>query len=262
MAELYTTSLGAGQSMIAETRILLDLWQEGMDAQSLNDSALQSGRFPKMSARRLRNFVIECFKPRYLIDEAAPARLLQRLQPALTAKEFEQLLFVYTCRANLVLADFVHEIYWPAYASGRNQISNEEARRFIEQAVSNNKTTTQWSENMIERVAGYITGTCAEFGLLEKGHKSVRRIVPFRIEQRVAAILVYDLHFAGFGDNSIVSHCDWGLFGLEPTDVIDELKRLALKGWLIIQAAGGVIRIGWQYNSMEEVINALTQGKL
>jgi hypothetical protein len=262
MTELYTTRLGAGQGMIEETRIMLDLWHEGMDAQSLNHSALQSGRFPKMSARRLRNFVIECFKPRYLTDGAAPARWLKRLQPALATREFEQLLFIYTCRANVILADFIREIYWPAYASGRNEISNEVARRFVEQAVSNDKTTTQWSENMIERVAGYLTGTCAEFGLLERGHKSVRRIVPFRIEQRVAAILVYDLRFAGHGDNSIVSHPDWALFGLEPPDVIDELKRLALKDWLIVQAAGNVIRIGWKHDSMEDVIDALTQGEL
>ena len=73
MTELYTTRLGAGQGMIEETRIMLDLWQEGMDAQALNHSALQSGRFPKMSARRLRNFVLVCFKPRYLKNEAAPA---------------------------------------------------------------------------------------------------------------------------------------------------------------------------------------------
>lgn len=262
MTELYTTRLGAGQGMIEETRILLDLWQEGMDAHDLNDSALQSGRFPKMSARRLRNLVLECFKPRYLTDEAAPARLLQRLQPVLSTREFEQLLFLYTCRANIILADFLRELYWPAYASGQNQISNEEAREFVEQAVANNKTTTQWSENMIERVAGYLTGTCAEFGLLERGHKRERPILPFRLEQRVAAILVYDLRFAGYGDNSIVSHPDWALFGLEPADVIDELKRLALKDWLIIQAAGNVIRISWKYNCMEDVSDALTQGEL
>lgn len=262
MTETYTTRLGAGQSMIDETRIALDLWQEGMDPQSLLQSALESGQFPKMSARRLRNFIKECFKPRYLTGDPKPAFLLKTLQPILTVKEFEQLLFLYTCRANLVLIDFVLEVYWPAYASGRNELSNEETRRFIEHAVANNKTTTQWSENMIERVAGYLTGTCAEFGLLEKGHKSVRRIVPYRIEQRVAAILVYELRFAGYGDNGIVAHRDWALFGLEPIDVIDELKQLALKDWLIVQAAGGVIRIGWKYNSMEEVIDALSQGEL
>jgi hypothetical protein len=262
MTERYTTRLSAGQSMIDETLIALDLWQEGMDAHSLMQSALETGRLPKMSARRLRNFVFECFKPRYLVNEATPARLLKTLQPVLTIKEFEQLLFIYTCRANLILIDFVREVYWPAYASGRNEISNEEARMFIDQAISNNKTTTQWSENMVSRVAGYLTGTCAEFGLLEKGHKSVRRIVSYRLEQRVAAILVYELHFAGHGDNSLVSHCNWALFGLQPADVIDELKRLALKDWLILQAAGNVIRIGWKHDSMEEVIDALTHGEL
>ncbi len=262
MTELYTTRLGAGQGMIDETRLMLDLWYEGMDAQALNQAALQSGLFPNMSARRLRNFVIECFKPRYLTDKALPARFLQQLQPTLSTREFEQLLFIYTCRANIVLADFVREVYWLAYASGRNEISNDEARIFVDRAVSDNKTTTQWSENMIQRVSGYLTGTCADFGLLEKGRKKNRQVLPYRLEQRVAAILVYDLHFAGHGDNSVVSHRDWALFGLEPADVIDELKRLTLKGWLIVQAAGNVVRIGWEHNSMQEVIDAFTQGEL
>jgi hypothetical protein len=37
------------------------------------------------------------------------------------------------------------------------------------------------------------------------------------------------------------------------------MKQLALKGWFIIQSAGDVTRIGWQYQSMEEVIDALNK---
>src|SRR5205085_12411981 len=127
----YTTQLGAGMGMIEETRTLLDLWHVGMNATALNQCALQSGRFPNMSARRLRNVVFECFAPRYLRDEEAPARLLQCFKDVLSSQEFEQMLFIYTCRANAILADFVREVYWNAYTSGRMALSNEDARAFV-----------------------------------------------------------------------------------------------------------------------------------
>jgi hypothetical protein len=55
---------------------------------------------------------------------------------------------------------------------------------------------------------------------------------------------------------------DWALFGLASGDVLDELKRLALKGALIVQAAGGIIHIGWRYKTMDEVIDAVAHGEL
>ena len=112
---------------------------------------------------------------------------------------------------------------------------------------------------MIQRVPIYLVGTCSDFGLLENKKNSNRKILPFRIEPKVAIFLSYDLHFSGHGDNSVLSHTDWGLFGLDRSDVLNEMKQLALKGWFIIQSAGDVTRIGWQYQSMEEVIDALNK---
>jgi len=40
----------------------------------------------------------------------------------------------------------------------------------------------------------------------------------------------------------------------------DEMKRLALKGLLIVQSAGGVTRISWPYKNMEELADVLTHG--
>ncbi len=257
--KIYTTQLGAGLGMIEETRVLLDLWQQGMDAAALTRAALHSGQFPNMSARRLRNFVVECFMPRYLVNEGAPAMLLKTLDGALSNRESEQLMFIYTCRANPILADFVREIYWQAYAAGRETLDNEEARAFVMRANQDGRTTVPWSESMVRRVSAYLTGCCADFGLLEKGRRTVRRILPFRIESRTAVILAYELHFAGCGDNALMNHPDWALFGLDAPDVLDELKRLTRKGYVIVQHAGGVTRIGWPYKSMRELSNAIAQ---
>ena len=258
----YTSKLGAGLGMIEETRILLDLWNEGMDSSALNSAALNSGRFPGISARRLRNLIMDCFAPRYLVNGATPALMLKALGRALSSREYEQLMFLFTCRAHVILADFVRDVYWPAYASGHDTLNNDEARVFVVQANQDGKTSAPWSDTTIQNVAGYLTGCCADFGLLERGVRRVRRILPYHLEPRVATILGYDLHFTGISDNRVIENEDWALFGLEPADVLAELKRMALKGLVIVQAAGGATWVGWEYKSRGDMTYALAQGAL
>lgn len=259
MAGRYTTQLQAGLGMTGETRTLLALWSPGMGIPELARTALGSGQFPTMSARRLQNVVAECFAPRLLRDGAGPAGRLKRLAEVLSSREVDQLLFLYTCRANVILGDFVRQVYWSAYRAGRESISSEDAREFVTRANQEGRTVRPWSESTVKRVAGYLTGACADFSLLEGGIRRIRRILPYRLEPRVAAFLAFDLHNAGNGDNRVIYHPEWELFGLEPTDVLNELKRLSRKGLFIVQHAGDVTRIAWQFDTMEESDDAIAQ---
>lgn len=254
----YTTQLQAGLGLLDETRQLLQVYEPGMSTSELFDSALQSGRFPLVTARRLRNIVAECFAPRYLRD-AQVARQLKQLVDRLNTNELNQLFFIYTARANLVLADFVREVYWARYSAGRNDIDLEDARNFVTHSVREGKTQKPWSEITIKRISSYLMGCCADYGLLTTAGRSQRSIAAYRILPRVAAYLAYDLKFSGLGDNQIVSHPDWSLFGQEQADVKDQLKRMSLQGLLIFQSASNVVHIGWTYKNMEEVINVIAQ---
>ena len=254
----YTTQLQAGLGLLEETRQLLQVYQPGMSASQLYEAALASGRFPLVTARRLRNIVAECFAPRYMRDPHVAARL-KSLVDRFTTAELNQLLFIYTARANLVLADFVREVYWARYSAGRNDLQLEDARTFVANSVREGKTQKPWSETTIKRISSYLMGCCADYGLLTTTGRNQRSIAAYRILPKVAAYLAYDLKFSGLGDNQIVSSSDWDLFGLERADVRDQLKRLSLQGLLIFQAASDVVHIGWTYKSMEEVIDVIAQ---
>lgn len=255
----YTTQLGAGLGLVDETKTLLDLWSPSMSSAQLYQAALESGRFPTVTARRLRNIVFECFAPRYLVAAGNPAKDLKKLSKVLPAADLTQLMLVFTCRANSILGDFVRQVYWSHYAGGYTQITNDEARAFVERGIDEGKTSKRWTEKTVKNVAGYLTGCCAEYGLLARGHKTARKFSPFRISSVVAAYLAYELHFAGIGDNALLTHEDWQLFGMARQDVLEEIKRLSLKGLLITQAAGDVIRISWKFSSMEALCDVLTQ---
>jgi hypothetical protein len=87
-----------------------------------------------------------------------------------------------------------------------------------------------------------------------------RVIGNLRISPNVACILAHELHYRGLGDNALLRSPDWGLFGLEPDDVVGELKRLSLRGALIVQSAGGLTQVSWRHKSMEELASGLAQG--
>ena len=241
----YTIQLAAGLGLVSETKTLLDLWTPGMSTSKLHQVALESGRFPTVTARRLRNIVAECFAPRYLVSGGAPAANLKLLAPALSTSDLTQLMLLYTSRAHPILADFIRQVYWPWYAGGHTEISNREARAFVERGIDDE---------------GYLTGCCADYGMLEGGKRTNRKFLPFRISAPTAAYLAYDLHFAGIGDNALLAHDDWQLFGLDRNDALEEIKRLSLKGFLIVQAAGDVIRISWKLPTMEALCDVLNQG--
>ena len=257
---MYTTQLQAGLGLIQETRLLLGIWETGMSTSELYQEALQSGQFPNISARRLRNVIVEGFAPRYLAADARPAQYLKRLSTVLATPELTQLFFLYTSRANLILADFVREVYWERYAAGGDLVSNDGVEAFIRRGIDDGKTVKRWTESTIKRVLSYLTGCCADYGLLGKRTLKGRQIVPYRIEPRVAAYLAHDLHFDGLGDNAVTAHPDWQLFGLARDDVREEFKRLSLKGHFIHQSAGDITHIGWQHTRMEEFVDGLAQG--
>lgn len=253
----YTTQLQAGLGLIEETNALLELWQLGWSTVKLNEEALSSGLFPGVSARRLRNIVSECFAPRYLKNNGHAAKLLKSLKSLLSASEFKQLLFFYTSKANDILADFIEVVYWDRYSAGYDVLTKDDAVEFIRRGNEEGKTKKVWADSTVERVSSYLPGCCVDYGLLEKNTRSTYKITPFRIEPKVVTILVYDMHFQGLGDNTILSHEDWKLFGLSRFDIADEIKRLSLKGQFLVQTAGDIFRITWQLKNWEEIYSVL-----
>jgi hypothetical protein len=260
--EFYTTQLGAGLGLIEETQSLLTQWQPGMSTQDLFQAALESGEFPNVTARRLRNIVAECFAPRYLNTEYAPVSWLKKLNHQVSARAINQIFYVYTVRANLILRDFITNLYWERYASGYSEISSDDSKEFVHRATHDGKTKKVWSETTIKRLSSYLLSACADYKLLKPLSRAARQMTPIRLDPCLAVILAYDLHLQGIADNNLMQHPDWQLFGLQAADVRDELKRLGVHKFWIIQTAADVVSISWAYKTMEEVIDVILEARL
>ncbi len=254
----YTTQLQAGLGMVHETVDLLRLWEPGMNARELSRKAVAEGTFARTTARRTMNIVTEMFAPRYLVADGQPALWLkQLLERGLPMDDLKQLFFLYTARAQHIFGDFVVEVYWPRYSSGATHVGRNDSVRFIQKALMEGRMQKTWTDSSVKRVSGYILGTASDMGLLESASRGDRAIRHFAIRPKVVLYLAYELHFAKNSDLQVTRHPDWALFGLEPNESLNEIKKLAHDGHLIIQAAADLVQIAWKYPTMQDCIDAI-----
>ena len=253
----YTTELSKGQGAITETLTLLEYWEPGIGTAELTDRVMEAGGLGRSSAVRTRDLITRVFARRYLADDGRPAYVLKSLKDQVSLSTLKQFMLVYTVRQHDILHDFITEVYWPKYEAGAEEIGRPDARSFIEEAHAMGIIDPGWSETMVVRVARYLVGTLADFGLLEEGRQSTREIRPFYPEDPLVLYLAHEIHFDGYSDNSILEHPDWGLFGLMREDVVRRLEQVASDGHFIVQYSGELLRISWQYESLDECLDAI-----
>lgn len=253
----YTTALSKAQGMFEETLALFAVWTPGMASTELASIAVEGGILSKATAKRARDMIAEQFAPRYLVDDARPAKQINILLDAgISLAKLKKIFLIHTARANAVLYDYILEVYWQKYQAGRNTISKDDAFQFLENAINTGHLLTRWSDTMMGRVASYLGGCLADFGLVEEGRKSTRRILQYKIDRLTLLYLVHDIHFSGYNNSGIIDHPDWKLFGLEGIDVVRELQRVS-NNHFILQYSGELIRFSWNYNSMEEALRGI-----
>ncbi len=254
----YSTELRKGRGAVAETLTLLDCWAPGMSSVQLIARAVEQGVFGRSSATRTADLVSVVFARRYLANHAEPARFLKYLlERAADHALLKQLMLIYTARRNPVLADFIAEVYWPAYGAGAAILTSVDADAFLRRATVSGRISQPWSETMTKHVAGDLLSTMADFGFLEDIKKTLRPIRSYRLLPETALFLAHEVHFHGFSDNSILESPDWMLFGLAREDVVQQLDKLAHAGHFIFQYAGDLLRLSWKYRTMEECLDAI-----
>ena len=255
----YTTNLSKAQGMVPETLELLELWEPGMSVGELKARVRGMGALGKATQVRVDDLVGRGFAQRYLVAGGQPAQWLRQLLLARAPRGLlRQLTLLYTARANLILHDFIREVFWLKYSSRAGEVTKQDARDFIERAVSRGALEKRWSDSMVERVSRYLLGTLVDFELITENRFGQRQIRPMFIMPETVVFLAYELHFGGTEDEDIARHRDWALFGLAPADVISSLDKAATQGHLFVQHSGALLRVEWKYQTMEAMLDALT----
>lgn len=254
----YTTNLGKAQGIIPETLELLALWEPAMSVAGLRARVRQGGALGRATQARMDDVVTCGFARRYLVNSGRPARLLKGLLASETHRGvLKQLMLVYTARAEAVLHDFISTVYWTKAGGHGAEVTKADARDFLLTALARGRTFSPWSQGTVDRVAGYLLGTLQDFEWIVENRYAHRQTRPPALLRATALALAHDLRFSGVGDQPLVHHPDWRLFGLRPADVFATLEQLAARGHLQLQSSGPLLRIEWVYPDLEDLIDAI-----
>jgi glycine/D-amino acid oxidase-like deaminating enzyme len=156
----------------------------------------------------------------------------------------------------LILYDFIREIYWPRYSAGAQFLFREDSVHFIKSAQASGRIKTIWTDGNNIRIGRYILSALCDFKMLGEPHGDRRQILPFSVSPSTLIYLAHELHFSNVSDAQILAHTDWELFGLTPSDVLNELRRLSGQGRFIIQV-GDFVRVSWSCKTMEECLDVV-----
>jgi hypothetical protein len=259
----YSTALCKGQGMVPETLSLLREWSPGMSSNDLYKIVLSGGSIPKATAGRVKDIVSRVFAPRYLSNDSKPATFLKRLlESGYGADELSQILLLYCARTYPELRDFITGIYWPRYAAGAGFLYRHDSDDFFRNAYESGKLSNKWTDESRTKIARYLLAALTDFKLIGPAVKDHRQILSFAIQEFTTLYLVHELHFSGVGDQGLMTHPDWQIFGLESYDVLEEMRAVASRGRFVVQHSGQILRVAWGFKTMEEFLDAATKREL
>lgn len=250
----YNTELNRGTGLIQETLILLNLYEAGMSKKEMTKKAIDENVLVKVLNKRIKDIVEDAFYKRYVFsDQNVPTylRLLIEAFPSLDV--ITQILLIYTSRANLVLEDFIIQVYWPEIRKGKITVDIATARKFIAESIKQPDLISGWSESTQKRIASYLITTLVDFRFLDKE----RKVKPVFLHDITANYLAHELHFKGLSDDAVVEAEEWKFFGYSRFEIIKHLERLSFQGHFIFQNSGEIIKINWSHKNMQEFTHAI-----
>jgi len=247
----YNSNLLKGTGLVQEMLVLIEAYNKKESSLEFQKRVLEQGILTKSTENRVIDIVRNVFSDRFLeYDINVPGALSKMRDNYVSIEVIIQLFYLYTCRANPILADFVKDIYFPAIKKGYPKLNTNDPKDFIRNALSDGRIPNSWSESTINKVSEHMIASLIDFKLIDRS----KNITPLRIIDLTANYLAHELHFRGYSDNEIWQHEDWKLFGNEPRDVINILERISFQGTFLFQFSGELLKLSWNNKSMDEFV--------
>ena len=247
----YNSNLLKGTGLIQEMLVLIEAYRIGESALDFQKRVLEEGILSKSTDNRTIDVVRNIFRTRFLDQKLDVTTYINAMRDEYVSMDvITQLFLIYTCRANPILADFIFEIYYSHSKSGKSRILAEDPKVFIRSAISDGRIQTSWSSSTIEKVSEHINACLIDFRLVDKS----KQILPFRAIDLTVNYLLHELHFQGYSEMEILHHRDWQIFDLDLSSLVSIAERISFRGTFIFQFSGEILKIGWNYDNMEEFI--------
>ena len=250
-AKKYDSNLLKGTGLVQETLVLLDAYEDGMSKDQFLAKVLDADLLGKSTEKRVIDIIKQVFYKRYWNGENPVAKYLKLMRDQFIGIDvLSQIFLVYTCRTNIILGDFIKQVYFPFINKGFQKLESNDPKDFIRSAIADNRISGNWSDSTINKVSEHIIATLIDYRLID----SSKRILPSHMLDLTANYLIHELHFTKYSDNQILQHEDWKLFNLDKHEITKKIESLSYKGTFLYQYSGEILRITWKYKNMTEFI--------
>jgi hypothetical protein len=252
----YTSKIIKVAAHIPDAKIFLSEWNEGLSSEENLDNFVQHNIFGKPSRVAVKN-VLNAFKERFLLGDDSDKALRKLVKADVDQTVVNRILYYHTALADKLLYDFVTQYLYGLYLSADLFINTLKAQVYIQNLSKEGKTTAIWSEKVCNRVARNILTTLRDFDLLEG--KVKKKITPPYLPTEAFVYVAYLLYRQNLSGEKIVNHEDWKLFLLDPSTVERMFIDAHQNGYLIYNAAGSIIRINFNFNNIEGIVDAIIE---
>ena len=133
----YNSNLLKGTGLIQEMLTLIDAYDSTVPYLEFQERVVRDDLLSKSTENRVIDIVRNIFKDRFLgYDINIPEVLKEMREEYVSMSVLTQIFYVYTCRANKLLVDFINELYFKKLNSGYNNLNANDPKDFIKTALS------------------------------------------------------------------------------------------------------------------------------
>lgn len=255
---IYTSRIIKASALIADTRILLRDWDLTQSVGENLDRASRQNIFGKASRKRIDDILV-IFRQRYFDDPDVGAALVTLVQQGAPSQWIDPLLYFFSAQNDRVLRDVVIEVLYPRHQNGRKELPTDVVIHAIRHWVAQAKTTTDWSDSTIKRVAQGVMATLRDFGVLEG--RSHKRLTPIYLPTPSFALIALWLQQRERSGHLVLQSEEWRLFFL-PVEGVERFFIEAHQQHLLeYYAAGSVIRIEFPVETLREYAHVLIDNR-
>ena len=253
---IYSSRIIKASALLADTKVLLAEWDLQQSVADNLDRARRENIFGKASRQRVED-ILQIFRQRYFDDADVGSGLVTLSRGGAPAGWLDPLLYFFAAQNDRTLRDMVVEVIYPRQAAGYTDLPVEVVIRALRQWVAESKTTTQWGEETITRVAQGFMATLRDFGVLQGAvHK---RIAPVYLPNASFALAALWLQGREQSGERLLHSDGWKLFLLPVEGVERFFIESHQQHLLTYQAAGSVVRIEFPALSLTEYAHVLLE---
>ena len=244
----FTTRNIKGGALLAESRRLVDVWNDGESTQN-NLERIRSHNLLGLPSRARAADTLEILRQRFI--DPQPSILPSLRLTARDSAVFRNACYYEASRNDDLLAFSTESVLFDWWELGRNAVPTDRFERALMESAPTSRLKN-WNEQTRRRVVHGLLSALRDFGILDgKNNKS---IAPPGLSLGGFAYVVGRMRQQDAGD--VPTSPVWRRWLLDDNRVRALFLEADRLGLLRYAEAGSVTRIDWIFDDLEEVVSA------